>query len=72
MQQPYHRSQYLGSFFLLLNPHLQDRFMDHAEAETAQPPSRVALGLVATIAGSLTLAWITFLVWLVLKALSLL
>jgi hypothetical protein len=50
-------------------------FEDHGASQTighAQPPSRVALGLVATAAGSLTLGWIAFVVWLVLKAWSLL
>lgn len=45
--------------------------MDQSEAETAQPFSRVALGLFATAAGSLTLGWVTFLAWLVVKALLL-
>ena len=46
--------------------------MDECQAEAAQPLSRFALGLVATVAGSITLAWIAFLVWLGLKALALL
>jgi hypothetical protein len=46
--------------------------MDQSEEETAKPLSRVVLGLVATAAGSLLLAWFSFLVWLTLKALSLL
>jgi hypothetical protein len=48
----------------------------HAEAaqtiEPAQPLSRVALGLLATVAGSLTVTWFAFLAWLAFKALSLL
>jgi hypothetical protein len=42
--------------------------------ETSDLPSssRVLTLVVATIAGSITLAWIAFLVWLFLKALSLL
>jgi hypothetical protein len=51
-------------------------FGDHAGAartiEPAQPLSRVALGLLATVAGSLTVTWFAFLAWLAFKALSLL
>lgn len=47
-------------------------FMDQSEAETAKPLSRVALPIIGAAAGSVTLAWFTFLVWLFLKALSLL
>ena len=47
--------------------------MDQSEAGAAQPPflSRVAVGLFALVAASVTLAWIAFLVWMVLKLLSL-
>ena len=37
----------------------------------ARPLSRAAIGVIAAVAGSLTLAWFAFLVWLVLKGLSL-
>jgi hypothetical protein len=40
--------------------------------EPAQPLSRVALGLLAMVAWSLTATWFAFLVWLAFKALSLL
>jgi hypothetical protein len=43
--------------------------MDQSQAGAAQPLSRVALGLFATVAGSITLAWFAFLVWLDFKAL---
>ena len=42
-------------------------FMDQSQAGAAQPLSRVALGLFATVAGSITLAWFAFLVWLGFK-----
>ena len=45
--------------------------MDQSEAGAAKPLSRVAVGVIAAVAGSLTLAWFAFLVWLVLKGLSL-
>ena len=45
--------------------------MDQSQAGAAQPLSRAVVGVFAAVAGSLTLAWITFLVWMVLKALSL-
>ena len=52
-------------------------FGDHAGAAQTiepapQPLSRVALGLLATAAGTLILAWFAFLAWLAFKALSLL
>ena len=47
-------------------------FMDQSQAAAAEPLSRLALGLLATVAGSITLAWIAFLGWLGLKALRLL
>ena len=45
--------------------------MDQSEEVAARPLSRVAVGVIAAFAGSLTLVWLAFLVWLVLKALSL-
>jgi hypothetical protein len=45
--------------------------MDQYEEGAARPLSRVAVGVIAAVAGSLTLGWFAFLVWLVLKALSL-
>lgn len=45
--------------------------MDRSEADAARLISRVAVDVFATVAGSVTLAWIAFLVWLVLKVLSL-
>jgi hypothetical protein len=45
--------------------------MDQPERETTRPVPRLAIVFV-TAAGTLTLAWFAFLVWLVLKAWSLL
>ena len=42
--------------------------MDPAEKETSQPIPR---SIVAVVAGLLMLLWLTFLLWLFLKALSL-
>ena len=50
---------------------IQGVFMDQSEEVAARPLSRVAVGVIAAFAGSLTLVWLAFLVWLVLKALSL-
>lgn len=42
--------------------------------EPSDPPSfsRTTLAIIATVAGSVTLAWLAFLVWLTLKGVSLL
>jgi hypothetical protein len=46
--------------------------MDQSNTETTKPLPRAALVLVATTAGTVTLAWFAFLVWLAPKAWSLL
>jgi hypothetical protein len=45
--------------------------VDESEAGAAQPLSRVIVGVFAGLVGSVTLAWIAFLVWIVLEVLSL-
>ena len=45
---------------------------DQAEAKTATPISRMVLFIFAVAAGLLTITWTTFLIWLLLKGLSLL
>jgi hypothetical protein len=46
--------------------------MDQSETETTKPLPRAALILGVTAVGTFTLAWFAFLVWLILKAWSLL
>jgi hypothetical protein len=45
-----------------------------APTELSDPPgsSRTTLAIVATVAGSITFAWLTFLIWLAFKGVSLL